>query len=108
VLTAAGNTTVPADVYATFISGLSVISVSGTVSGQSVSVAIPEGVAGQVYVALTSAAAVNNVYDNSKVVAGPTIVEGEFSCEDRIISTRSMLTKREIVTPPEPVVNLNV
>lgn len=77
-LTAAGNNTLPATTYVTFVSGLGVTSAQGTVSGRTVSVAIPAAAMGQTYVFLTSAAAANGKLDTTTVLNGPAIVEGKF------------------------------
>lgn len=76
VLTVGSNSTIPAGSYVTFVSGLAVASVQGTVTGQSIAVAIPEVASGQTYVFITSAAAADNKLDTTTVVAGPAIVEG--------------------------------
>ncbi|KPI40501.1 Protein rds1 [Cyphellophora attinorum] len=87
VLTAAGNGTLPATTYATFVSGLNVASVqAASVVGQSVTVAIPAAAMGQTYVFLTSAAAAGKL-DSTTIIAGPAIVE---------------------VAPPPPVYDVNV
>lgn len=78
VLTAAaGNSTIPAGSFLTFVSGLDVVSVPGTVSGSNIAAQIPAVAAGQTYVFITSAAAAGAL-DSTTVVAGPAIVEGKF------------------------------
>lgn len=77
VVTVAGNTTIPAGSYLTFVSGLAVSSVPANVNGQKVNAAIPATAMGQTYVFVTNAAAANNKLDISTVIAGPAIVEGE-------------------------------
>jgi hypothetical protein len=79
VLTVASNTTIPSGFYVTFVSGLAVTSVQGTANGQNVNVAIPATASGQTYVFITNAPASNGKLDITTVVAGPAIVEGEFS-----------------------------
>jgi hypothetical protein len=80
-LTVTGNSTmIPSGSFVTFVSGLVVSSVQGSASGSSVNVAIPEGVSGQTYVFITSAAAADNALDSTTVVAGPAIVEGMLLC----------------------------
>lgn len=60
--------------YVTFVSGLSIMSVQGTISGDSVSVAIPSNVAGQAYVLITNSK-VEGQLNDSAVLFGPAIVE---------------------------------
>ena len=73
VLTAAK--TIPAGSYVTFISGLSVVSVQGTIAGDSVTVTIPNVAQGQTYVLITNGDVEGTLVD-SKVLFGPAIVEG--------------------------------
>lgn len=69
------NATIPAGSFVTFVSGLSVTSVKGTVSGKTISAAIPSGDAGQIYVFVTSKDAEGTLADRS-VLFGPAILEG--------------------------------
>ncbi|KAG0648997.1 hypothetical protein D0Z07_5000 [Hyphodiscus hymeniophilus] len=59
--------------YATFVSGLDILPVPVTVSGDSVSAVVPVGVSGQSYVFLTSDNS-GNLTDAS-ILAGPAIIE---------------------------------
>lgn len=61
----------------TFISGLQVVSVQGTISGTSITATIPSGIQGQTYVLITNADIEGTLVD-SAVLFGPAIVEGTF------------------------------
>lgn len=71
-LTSAGA--VPSGAYLTFVSGLTTVSVPAKISGMEVMAAVPNTVAGQVYVFVTKMAA-NGTLMDADVVAGPAIVE---------------------------------
>lgn len=77
------NFNIPAGTFVTFISGLAVESVAGTVSGMSITAAIPASSMGQTYVVLTNKNEMGKLNDTD-VLAGPAIVE---------------------VVPPAPVLN---
>ena len=72
------NATIPAGAYVTFVSGLDVASVQGTISGSNIAAQIPAIALGQTYVLITSAAAAGGKIDPATVVAGPAIIEGRF------------------------------
>lgn len=65
---------VPKGAYLTFVSGLTVVSVPASANGMDVMAAVPNSVAGQVYVFVTSAAS-NGTLMSAGPVAGPAIVE---------------------------------
>lgn len=69
---------VPAGVFVTFISGLTVVSVIAQISDTMLTAAIPAGVSGQVYCMVTSADA-QGVFDASAVLFGPAVLEGKFA-----------------------------
>lgn len=71
-LTAASD--IPANSYVTFVSGLSIVSVQGTISGKSVMVAIPASAAGQTY-AFISKTNQTSTFVDANVLFGPAIVE---------------------------------
>ncbi|KAI7968804.1 hypothetical protein EIK77_002800 [Talaromyces pinophilus] len=75
---AGGNSTaIPASAFVTFVSGLDIISVPARVSGNTVAVTIPPQVSGQSFGLLTSTAinGTGAIFDDSKVIAGPVIME---------------------------------
>ena len=72
--TAAGP--IPAGSYVTFVSGLSVTSVMGTISGSGVSAVIPAIAMGQTYVFVTNMDVEGSLMD-SAILFGPAILEGE-------------------------------
>ena len=72
--------------FVTFVSGLNVVSVAGSVSGDSVTVAIPSVVQGQSYVFITSMD-VETTFSDTAVLFGPAIVE---------------------VNPPKPVIDFGL
>ncbi len=76
MLTAAS--TIPAGSYVTFVNGLAVTSVQGTINGSSVSVQIPAGLGGQTY-AFISGSDVEGTFTDSTVLFGPAVLEGMFS-----------------------------
>jgi hypothetical protein len=84
---------IPAGSYVTFVNGLTVTSVKGTVSGmlplsslrertaanmsltgKTISAKIPSGLGGQTYVFATKSD-VEKTFDDSQVIAGPAIIE---------------------------------
>ncbi|KAF2763999.1 hypothetical protein EJ03DRAFT_332250 [Teratosphaeria nubilosa] len=65
--------TIPDGSYVTFVSGLAVVSVSGTVSGSEISAQIPSEASGQTYIFVTKSK-ITSIVD-SEVIAGPAIVE---------------------------------
>jgi hypothetical protein len=65
---------IPAGSYVTFINGLSVVSVKGTISGMSISAAIPSVAMGQTYVLVTSSDQEGTLSD-AAVLFGPAILE---------------------------------
>lgn len=73
------NATIPTGAYVTFVSGLDVASVQGTITGMNIAAQIPAIAAGQTYVLITSAAATDGKVDATTVIAGPAILEGKFS-----------------------------
>lgn len=77
---------IPAHSYVTFVSGLSVVSVPGTINGQTISAAVPSVAQGQTYVFVTKSD-VETTFSDSAVLFGPAIVE---------------------VTPPTPTLNYSI
>ncbi|KAI1629059.1 ferritin-like domain-containing protein [Exophiala viscosa] len=78
-----GAKDIPAGSYVTFISGLSVVSVQGTISGADIMVEVPAVAMGQTYVFITSKD-IEGTFVDANVVFGPAIIE---------------------VAPPAPVIN---
>ncbi|KAK4695426.1 hypothetical protein P7C71_g2317, partial [Lecanoromycetidae sp. Uapishka_2] len=78
--------TLPATFFVTFVSGLTIVSVTPTVSGSDVTAVVPDTVTGQSYAFLTSSATNVSVTDEM-VLFGPTVVE---------------------VTPPAPQFNVSL
>ena len=76
---------VPATFFVTFVSGLNITSVAGTMSGDTITATIPNTIAGQSYAFITNAATNMSVTDDM-VLFGPTVVE---------------------VTPPSPYFNIS-
>jgi len=76
MFTAAG--TIPANSYVTFVNGLSITSVKGTVKGSQISAKIPSVDEGQTYVFVTSSD-VEGTMKDAAVLFGPAILEGERS-----------------------------
>lgn len=72
LLTAAG--TIPQGSYVTFISGLAIVSLQGDISGNTVTVTIPDVAMGQTYVLITNSDVEGTLMD-SAVLFGPAIVE---------------------------------
>lgn len=66
--------TIPAGSYVTFISGLNVVSVMGTIDGMSISAMIPSVAMGQTYVLITSSDQEGSLSDVA-VLFGPAILE---------------------------------
>ncbi|KAH9822954.1 Ferritin-like domain [Teratosphaeria destructans] len=64
---------IPEGSFVTFVSGLAVVSVEGTVKGSEISAVIPKEASGQVYVFVTKSK-ITSIVD-SEIVAGPAIVE---------------------------------
>lgn len=83
-LTAQGE--IAPDSFVTFVSGISVVSVAGSVNGQSISVQVPTQAEGQTYVFISNSD-VETTFSESAVLFGPAIVE---------------------VTPPPPTLNINI
>jgi len=77
---------VPATFFVTFVSGLNVTSVAGTMQGDAISAVIPNTIAGQSYAFITNAMTNMSVTDDM-VLFGPTVVE---------------------VTPPAPMFNVSI
>lgn len=71
-LTAASD--IPANSFVTFVSGLAVTSVRGTITGRSVSAVIPSTASGQTYV-FVSKTNQTGTLDGASVLFGPAIVE---------------------------------
>lgn len=71
-LVAASN--IPAGSYVTFVSGLSVVSVKGTINGAKISVQIPSVAAGQTYVFISRTDQEGILVDGN-VLFGPAIIE---------------------------------
>lgn len=65
---------IPAGSYVTFVNGLSVVSVAGTISGSSISAEIPAVAEGQTYVFVTSSDQEGTLTD-AAVLFGPAILE---------------------------------
>nr|POF26326.1 protein rds1 [Quercus suber] len=65
---------IPAGSYVTFVSGLSVVSVKGSIYGTDIAAKVPSVAAGQTYVFVTSAN-VEGTFDDSKVLFGPAVLE---------------------------------
>jgi hypothetical protein len=65
---------IPAGSYVTFVSGLNVVSVAGTISGSNISAAIPAVAQGQTYVFVTSSDQETTLSD-AAVLFGPAILE---------------------------------
>lgn len=75
---AGGNgTAIPSSAFVTFVSGIDIISVPAQVSNGAISVTIPQQVSGQTFGLLTSAPmnGTGAIFDDSKVIAGPAIME---------------------------------
>lgn len=73
-----GNATaIPANAFVTFISGLNMVSVPAQAAGGLISAAIPPQASGQTFALLTSVAmdSTGGILDDSKVIAGPVIME---------------------------------
>ncbi|EXJ85116.1 hypothetical protein A1O3_05791 [Capronia epimyces CBS 606.96] len=70
------------DVFVTFISGLSVISVGVQISKAGIDVAIPAGIGGQVYIFITIIDITGGKLSDSDVLFGPAILEGESKFPD--------------------------
>lgn len=71
-LVAASN--IPAGSYVTFVSGLSIVSVKGVISGANIRVQIPAVAAGQTYVFISKTDQEGTLVD-ANVLFGPAIVE---------------------------------
>lgn len=65
---------IPAGSYVTFVNGLVVTSVKGTVSGKTITAKIPAGLGGQTYVFATKSD-VEGTFDDTQVLFGPAILE---------------------------------
>jgi hypothetical protein len=76
-ITLTAASAIPAGSYVTFVSGLAVVSVQGTISGNSVTVVVPSIAAGQTYV-FVSNSDVEGALVDSAVLFGPAIVEGMY------------------------------
>ncbi|TKA22028.1 hypothetical protein B0A50_08409 [Salinomyces thailandicus] len=68
------SATLPNNVFVTFVSGLSVTSVPGQVSGSTIKATIPPIAMGQTYVFI-SKSDVENTFDQSQVLFGPAVLE---------------------------------
>jgi hypothetical protein len=60
-----------------FVSGLSVVSVPATITGQQAVAAVPAGVAGQVYAFITNRSIDDNKLPADAILFGPALVEGK-------------------------------
>jgi hypothetical protein len=68
---------IPEGSFVSFVSGLSVVSMPATISGQQATAAVPAGVAGQVYTFITNRSIDDNKLAADAIAFGPAIVEGE-------------------------------
>ena len=68
---------IPAGSFMTFVSGLSVVSTQGQISGKSASASVPAGIMGQSYVFITNKEITDNKLPAEAIVAGPAILEGK-------------------------------
>lgn len=73
----ANSTAIPAASFVTFVSGIEIVSVAVQVVAGVISVKIPTQVSGQTFVLLTSASMTGTgvIFDETKVIAGPMIME---------------------------------
>lgn len=76
-MTGGNGTAIPSSAFVTFISGIDIISVPAQVSNGAISVTVPQQVSGQTFGLLTSAPmnGTGAIFDDSKVIAGPAIME---------------------------------
>lgn len=73
-----GESEIPQGSFVTFVSGLSVTSVQGSISGQSASASVPAGIMGQSYVFVTNKEITDNKLAADAILMGPAILEGKF------------------------------
>ncbi len=77
---------IPAGSYVTFVSGLNVVSVPGTINGADITAAIPSVAMGQTYVFVTNAD-IEGTFSDTAVLFGPAVLE---------------------VYPPPPTINYSI
>lgn len=96
---------IPQGAYNTFVSGLAVVSIRGEISGNTLTVTVPDVAMGQTYGLITSSDVEGTLMDNA-VLFGPAIIKGMRSltpapCADLEYITRLM---NDLVMPPPPTV----
>ena len=82
-----GPSAISAGSFLTFVSGLTITSVSATISDTSITASVPTGLGGQTYVMVTSKDVSGGTINDADVLMGPAIIE---------------------VTPGEPGVDINI
>lgn len=93
---------VPADVFVTFVSGLSVISVGVTGGSTAVEILVPFSISGQTFVFITTTAV--TTLTDEVIIFGPAIIEGELSW----LGVACNIANGVQVAPSTPVLDITV
>ena len=94
--------TVPADVFVTFVSGLSVISIGVTGGSTVVEILVPFSISGQAFVFITTSAV--TTLTDEVIIFGPAIIEGELSR----LGMACIIANEVPVAPSTPVLDITV